>query len=517
LKGDMKIRKYDGTMVDRIITAAITNTEFLRRLRPIWKPELSEGDLERLVLGWCFDFLETHDEAPGQSITDVFGAHEAKLRPEQSQDVGDFLTRLSKKWESGQIDGYNVDHLLARAGERYRDTALRRLAEDIVTELDNGDLPMAEARLTEHRTIVTASSGSCDPFADDAIAAAWGQRAESLVTYPGPLGQLLNPQLTRDSFVALLGREKISKTWRLVDLAFRAIRSGRRVLFCQLGDLSQAQQIMRFAVRMAGRSNRERYCGDILVPILDCWHNQCGTCELGTAPDQDILVDAGDEGGAPDRWTAKVPAFDQAEDHEVCTACAGRQQFLGSSWWKQEHVKVLTEPEARFKAARFRRAFGDRLRLFCRPAGTAKVSGIDAEIERLSHEEDFVPDLVVVDYADLVAPENSREQFRHQQDQVWKDLRAMAGLRSCCVVTATQADAASYSARTVGMKNFSEDKRKLAHVTAMFGLNQMPQEQKRGIIRINPVVVREDEFESSRCVHVLQALQKGRPFLGSYW
>ena len=49
------------------------------------------------------------------------------------------------------------------------------------------------------------------------------------------------------------------------------------------------------------------------------------------------------------------------------------------------------------------------------------------------------------------------------------------------VVTATQADANSYDRTSLKMSNFSEDKRKLAHVTAMYGLNQDPAGREKGI------------------------------------
>jgi hypothetical protein len=83
----------------------------------------------------------------------------------------------------------------------------------------------------------------------------------------------------------------------------------------------------------------------------------------------------------------------------------------------------------------------------------------------------------------------------------------------------TQADAASYEKNSLGLSNFSEDKRKYGHVTAMYGLNQDVdgREKKIGIMRINEIVVREGEFDTSSQIHVLQNLRRGRPFLYSYY
>jgi len=86
------------------------------------------------------------------------------------------------------------------------------------------------------------------------------------------------------------------------------------------------------------------------------------------------------------------------------------------------------------------------------------------------------------------------------------------------MVTATQADAASYRTGRLSLSNFSEDKRKCGHVTAMYGLNQDPggREKKLGILRINELVVREGEFSVDNEVRVVQDLRIGRPYLESF-
>jgi len=69
------------------------------------------------------------------------------------------------------------------------------------------------------------------------------------------------------------------------------------------------------------------------------------------------------------------------------------------------------------------------------------------------------------------------------------------------------------------MENFSEDKRKYAHVTAMYGLNMdhKGREKELGILRINEIVIRESDFNNQTQVHVLQNLRRGQPCLTSYW
>jgi len=53
----------------------------------------------------------------------------------------------------------------------------------------------------------------------------------------------------------------------------------------------------------------------------------------------------------------------------------------------------------------------------------------------------------------------------------------------------------------------------------MYGLNQDKdgREKQIGVLRINELVKREGGFDTSFIVTVLQRLELGRPFLGSYY
>jgi len=126
--------------------------------------------------------------------------------------------------------------------------------------------------------------------------------------------------------------------------------------------------------------------------------------------------------------------------------------------------------------------------------------------------------VIIIDYADLLVPEVKMD-FRHQQNEIWKGLRSLSQEKHALVVTATQADAKSYEADLLKLKNFSEDKRKYAHVTACYGLNQDKDDREKGmgIMRINEIVIREGEFSNRNEVKVLQNLRRGRPFLTSYF
>jgi replicative DNA helicase len=156
------------------------------------------------------------------------------------------------------------------------------------------------------------------------------------------------------------------------------------------------------------------------------------------------------------------------------------------------------------------------LKLSCHPNSSISVKGIEGILQTWERV-DWIPDVVVIDYADILAPLDGKADTREQINQTWKALRGMSQKLHCLVVTATQADAASYKVDTLTRSNFSEDKRKHAHVTGMVGLNQTKEEKLNGVLRLNWLDLREAEYTEYRCVHVAGCLALASPAMKSVW
>jgi replicative DNA helicase len=154
---------------------------------------------------------------------------------------------------------------------------------------------------------------------------------------------------------------------------------------------------------------------------------------------------------------------------------------------------------------------GDCLKLSTHPNSSLTVPGLNAILHQWEVERDWKADVIIIDYADILAPENGRDESREATNKIWKRLRGLSQERHSLVITATQADAQSYSQATIGRNNFTEDKRKLAHVTGMIGINATDAEKVEGICRLNWIVLRENEFSEDTCVHVAGCLGIGQP------
>jgi replicative DNA helicase len=159
---------------------------------------------------------------------------------------------------------------------------------------------------------------------------------------------------------------------------------------------------------------------------------------------------------------------------------------------------------------------GRGLRVSSHPNNSISARDIRATLDTWEHFDGFIPDVVVIDYADILAPIDNRKEHRHQQNETWQTLRGLSQERHCLVITATQADADSYDRHHLSLNNFSEDKRKYGHVTAMLALNQTQEEKATGIMRIGVLLAREGEVDARSEVAILQCLRAGQPCLASY-
>jgi hypothetical protein len=128
--------------------------------------------------------------------------------------------------------------------------------------------------------------------------------------------------------------------------------------------------------------------------------------------------------------------------------------------------------------------------------------------------EKFVPDVIIIDYADIIAPTKGfRGEYRHQIDDIWKRLRRMAQERNALVATVSQSDRAGFF-EDVTEVHVAEDIRKLAHVTCMLGLSQKKEEKDLGIMRVGQIAIREGKSVTDQAV-VLYSYDIGRAVLDS--
>jgi hypothetical protein len=268
------------------------------------------------------------------------------------------------------------------------------------------------------------------------------------------------------------------------------------------------------------KSNLLKYNTGLFIPVLDCIHQQKDTCEKDERECSFSPLDIYSENQLEQiKMEDLVREYKENKDYSPCRNCI---DFKGSVWLKYRGKTDPLDYKTAWKTAeKLQRRWDERnnFKLLTFPNETFTMRDLQNCLDNLENKDNFIPDVIIIDYADLFLADKDcrRMEFRHQQNKLWQRLRKLSQERHSLVITATQAAASSYDKPLLTMNDFSEARTKMDHVTAMYALNQTPREKQIGIIRIGPIVVREDDFDTLKNVNVLQRLQIGRPYLGSFY
>jgi hypothetical protein len=113
------------------------------------------------------------------------------------------------------------------------------------------------------------------------------------------------------------------------------------------------------------------------------------------------------------------------------------------------------------------------------PPKTASVQTLRAHIESCILQG-FKPDLVIVDYGDLVKPIGGFKEVRHQLENIYEDLRTLAGEFHLPVWTASQANRSSMEEDIIGGEKISEAFSKLMVADFVISLSRKVQDKVGG-------------------------------------
>lgn len=208
--------------------------------------------------------------------------------------------------------------------------------------------------------------------------------------------------------------------------------------------------------------------------------------------------------------------MEERKESSVCHACykftpiVHRQQTVVDPF-SQKHLMDASK----YWSSRTR---GKSLRVECFPSGSKSIRDIDGMLDSWEHFSGFLLDVLVIDYADILAPISKREQERDQINETWQAMNQLAQRRNCLVVTATQSDAEGYDKKRLTKKNFSSDRRKNDHVSAQYGITKSPEDKELGdCVRISEVMEPRFGQSNKRQVIVYRALDTGRFYGASEW
>lgn len=431
----MRIQKIDSSDERQIITGFIVSDQFLGRMVPKYEKDLFNSKWANITANWCVKYYEKYKKAPKKQIETIFSKWSEKTGDIESVELVErFLSDLSREYNkrAKQID---VDYLVDQAANFFNKVKLKKLKSNLEEALDVGDSDQAEKYLNEHRRLEMDDEEWINPFLNPEVhKKALAQKAKPLLRYQGPIGLFFGNMLGRDQFIGFQGPEKGGKSFWLQELCHKGAMQRLKVAFFGIGDMSQSQTLNRYQARLVGRPIEK---GKYYYPYQLTKHGK----EVAILPRR------------KKKFEKRKMAYSEIEK--------AREKFT------RHHV----------------RSTQDLFRMTC--STNKSLDEIKSRIYRWQDQENWTPDILAIDYADLLDPPKGHRDKLEIIDYNWRMMRALGLELHCLLVTATQVKRTAYGKLWQGREDTADNKVKAAHVTGMIGINFTKDEYEKETRRLN--------------------------------
>ena len=502
-------KRANPELEDDLITAMITSTEFIREVRGMYDKNYF-GDYAQSISQWVIRYYDQYNAAPGLNIQNIFNVEKEQLNPALRNIIATYLGKLSNDYESR--NDVNIPYLIDCARDYFRRKAYENFFNAGRDLIIAGKDQEAIQLINKFKAISKQIDGWDVPLQKSAIIdhyANMDSNTDVILKYRGVLGNAIGP-LERDWLVAFLGPMKRGKSFWLQETAIRAMVNRKNVVYVNLEMTKRGVQNRLYTRLLGTHPDLPKF---VQLPVFDCYLNQCNECPIPDLRKNDVTLRSNDVLREKPHWSNPGHG-----DYRPCTSCRNdptlRKYYVTDSWFVKYTSESFAESRIVNTADRFIHQFGDRIRIKTYPAYSVTLDQIRIDIDMLERTEKFIPDAVIVDYADVVIPEIKSGDERNNLNQIWKAMKSAAGDMHALWVTASQTTRKAIDAKKTGVKDVAEDIRKLAHVDLMCGISQTEDDKQDMLSRLNVLAHRHKEF-TTRQVGVLQQLSLSMPYIDS--
>ena len=124
------------------------------------------------------------------------------------------------------------------------------------------------------------------------------------------------------------------------------------------------------------------------------------------------------------------------------------------------------------------------------PTKGASVSTLRAHIQKMREQQNFLPDVIIVDYGDILKSTRRYNSRYDEQGAIFQELRGLAQEMEVPILTATQTNRGSVDKEVIGQEDLGDSYDKARIMDALFTIVQRKDEKEDGLFRIYSAKVR---------------------------
>lgn len=342
-------------------------------------------------------------------------------------------------------DTINEEYTLSSLNVFIRQQRLKQSLTQAVKNVQEGDLDAAEEEMSSHlkSTLEVFDLGLSFKDIPKRFAHIFGDTAKAFQTGIEPFDKR-NIGPNRKELFTILALPNKGKSWMLLHLAKMGLLQRLKVLYITL-EMSQDKIAGRFLQNLFSVTKRK---GEILIPSFK-------RDALGRFMDLDYLK-------------ANRPSMEDSDVESMLIKKLG-----------------LHENRLKFIIKQF-------------PTSHLNTRGLESYLDSLERHTGFVPDLICLDYADLMSIDTAN--LRLDTGRLYKELRGIAVERNLALATASQSNRVGNKDKWITMENFAEDFSKAGISDIVVSYNQTDVEYKMNLARLLACKVRDDEKDVAALV-----------------
>lgn len=451
------------------LSILIANTDILKQVFPVLDANLFTTPYSKRLCRWVIGYYEANKKAPHDNINALFVEKRKEIHDaEEMTHIRMVLQKMNDSWASYEHHdtNYTVEQIIKFLTEQ----KLRNTAEQMLVSLNAGNTENAEHILGNYRPIVLNNGNNFDLSKDtQKIIEAMKPNASKLFRIGGVLGDALG-WFNRGEVSVCMGPTKSGKSFLMLHIAMEAMFQGMKILYIN-AELSERMMVGRIWEYVLGQpisldDGKKNFRYTMLEPTES--PTTFTVVHTNVTP-VNVLSDM----------------LPKAEE--------GTVEYL-------KHIEDVTRPQVQALQQQLLGEVSQNFRMFTTPRNGFTLTGLEQCLDNFRNYENFNPDMVVVDYADLIQIHTKMDDLA-KEDYVWRSLGGISQERDIVLLTATQgnrksADGKKYAAS----EGVGGAYKKLSHIGKLFCIAYEGEEEEDNIRRVFHSLERDGACSSTEVV-----------------
>lgn len=421
---------------DNILCLLAYNEEYSKIIRNSISLNLY-GGTHRIIASRCYDYLDRFGKPPGDHIADILSD---KITTDSAEAT---LYRATINAIRETVKSLNTEYIIHEIQTFIKRQSLRSIAVELTKALQRD----TEESLEEADRLISQVKHSQLSIFDPGTRLSDKSKALKFLEFGNDSFPTGIPELdkrgigpTRKELILLIANAKAGKTTWLTQLAKMAIIHRLKVAHISL-EMSEGRVAQKYFSTLWSISKRSEISSSI--KFMKDEHNRISSFK-----------------------ETKITPQHTLQDHDI----------------KQKLEKYIDRWALRQLDNIYIKEF---------PTGSLTVEGLEAYLDSLAATHSFTPDLLIIDYPDLMKLD--RSNLRISIGETIKELRGIAVSRNLALAAVSQSNRAAAKMKTVDATGVAEDYSKIQNADITLTLSATAAEKKLGLARLYVAANRNDE------------------------